>query len=179
MSLESREKKSRDGQKPQILNYIRIHPGSSFKTIQSVFNIPESTLRYYVKDLEKKGQIRSKSNKRIYYPMEQQKENTLTDIQNQLIYHIKKQPNMNQKELIKITKLNRSTVSTNIKILVEKELIKLEKIGKEIRHKYIYPKDLEKEKLLRLITKFLTGKIDEETYWDMRRRYNGEDGSIN
>ena len=47
------------------------------------------------------------------------------------------------------------------------------RIGNEIHHFYIYPEELEKIKILRLITKLVQDKIDEETYWDLRRNFIG------
>ena len=169
MNSESQSIKSGGDIKSQILNYIRIHPGESFVTIRTIFNVPDSTLRYYIRDLEKKGQIKSDIQRRIYYPVEHKEHSSLTEIQYRIINSIKKQPGITQKELSKKTRLNRNTIRNNINLLIEKEIISIEKIGKEIQHFYIYPEQLEKEKTLRLITKLLLGKIDEETYWELRR----------
>jgi predicted transcriptional regulator len=169
MNSESKSQKSGEVLKSQILNYIRVHPGESFVTIRAIFNIPDSTLRYHIRDLEKKGQIKSDIQKRIYFPIEQKAQSSLSDIQNKIIYKIKRQPGITQKELAKSTKLNRATIRYNINILLEKEIVSIEKIGKKIQHFYVYPEQLQKEKILRLITKLLLGKIDEETYWELRR----------
>ena len=65
--------------------------------------------------------------------------------------------------------MNRLTIRNNINFLEEKEIISQVKIGKEVHHFYVYPEELEEKKILRLITKFLLDKIDEETYWDLKR----------
>ncbi len=154
--------------KPIIANYIKAHPGSSFKTIKTIFDLSDSTLRYHLRYLEKKGQIKSDPKKRVYYPMEPKDEETFTKIQNKLIYKVKNNPGITQKELVEKTNINRMTIRNNMNHLVEEEILSIKKEGKEIHHYYIYPEDLEKIKTKRMITKFLLGIIDEETYWDLR-----------
>lgn len=168
MSSKFGQRSSKNDLRPKIANYIKVHPGSSFKTIKTIFDLPDSTLRYHLRYLEKTGQIKSDPNKRIYYPIESKGEKTLIETQQKLMYTVKKNPGITQKELSAKTKMNRLTIRNNINFLVEKEMLSIVKIGKEIHHFYIYPKELEKRKMLRLITKFLLDKIDEETYWDLR-----------
>lgn len=169
MNLKSKSKSSDDNLKPKIAKYIQMHPDSSFNEINAIFDLPESTLRYYLRDLEKKGQIFSDSRRRVYYPTEHQRETSISDTQRSLINTIKKYPGITQKELAAKTKLNRLTVKKNIRLLVEKEMLTITRIGNEIHHFYIYPEELEKIKTMRLITKLVLDKIDEETYWDLRR----------
>jgi predicted transcriptional regulator len=154
--------------RPKIANYIRIHPGTSFKTIKTIFELSDSTLRYHLRYLEKKGKIRTNGNKRVYYPVEYHLESDLNKTQLKLINTIKKHPGITQKELSKKAKINRLTIRNNINLLVLKEIISLKKEGKEIHHYYIHPGELENIKTKKIITKFLLGMIDEETYWDLR-----------
>jgi len=173
MNLKAKSEKSSNDLRPKIANYIQIHPGSSFSDIQTIFDLPESTLRYYIKYLEKKGQIFSDSKKRIYYPTDHKGKKSLSNTQMLLINSIKKHPGITQKELAAETKINRLTIRKNINLLVEKERVTITRIGNEIHHFYIYPEELEKIKTLRLITKLVQDKIDEETYWDLRRNSIG------
>jgi predicted transcriptional regulator len=85
-----------------------------------------------------------------------------------LINYIKKHPGITQKELAAKTKVNRLTIRKNIKLLIEEEKVTITRIGNEIHHFFIYPEDLEKIKTLRLITKLVQDKIDEDTYWELR-----------
>ena len=168
MSAKSRDEKSSNDLRPRIANYIMIHPGSSFNDIQTIFDLPESTLRYYLRYLEKKGRIYSDSKKRIYYPTEHKENTAISKTQMILINYIKKHPGITQKELVAKTKINRSTVRKNIKLLIEDEKVTTTRIGNEIHHFFIYPEDLERIKTLRLITKLVQDKIDEDTYWELR-----------
>ena len=166
-----RERSKNNGVRPKIVNYIQIHPGTSFNTIKTIFDLSDSTLRYHLRYLEKKGKIKSDDNKRIYYPTEHQVQTNLSKTQQQLIYTIKNHPGITQKVLATRTKINRLTIRNNINLLVEKEMLSVIKIGREIHHFYIYPEELERIKTMRLITKFLLDKIDEETYWDLRHEF--------
>jgi predicted transcriptional regulator len=170
MNVKSKNEKSNNDLRPKIASYILIHPGSSFGDIQTIFDLPESTLRYYLRFLEKKGKIYSDSKKRIYYPTEHKEKKNISKTQLLLINSIKKYPGITQKELAAKTKINRSTIRKNIKLLVENEKVTITRIGNEIHHFFIYPEDLEKIKALRLITKLVEGKIDEETYWELRSK---------
>lgn len=171
--MNSRFNKSKNEIRPKIINYIRIHPGTSFKTIKTIFNLSDSTLRYHLRYLKKKGQIKSDDDKRIYYPIGYLERINLSSTQQHLINTIKKHPGITQKEIAGKTKINRLTVRKNINFLIEKEMLSIIRIGKEIHHFYIYPEELERIKTLRLITKFLLDKIDEETYWHLRHELAG------
>ncbi|UCF07468.1 MAG: winged helix-turn-helix transcriptional regulator [Thermoplasmata archaeon] len=171
MNPKSSENKSKNDLRPKIANYIRMHPGSSFSTIKTIFALSDGTLRYHLKHLEKEGQIKSDDKKRIYYPTGHPHESDLSKVQQKLIHAIKKHPGITQKELAAKTKINRLTVRNNINVLIESEMLSTIRMGKEIHHFYIYPEDLEKTKMLRLISRFLLDKIDEETYWELRQEY--------
>jgi predicted transcriptional regulator len=174
MSLKSKKGKSSNDLRPKIASYIQLHPGSSFGDIQEIFNLPESTLRYYIRYLEKKGQIFSDSKKRIYYPTEHKGDKGISNTQRILINIIKKNPGITQKELAVKTNKNRLTIRKHTNLLVKNELVTTTRIGNAIHHFYIYPEELDKIKALRLITKLVQGKIDEDTYWDLRREYFGK-----
>jgi DNA-binding MarR family transcriptional regulator len=152
----------------KITSYIRMHPGTSFKTIKTIFNLSDGTLRYHLRYLEKKDKIRSEDNRRIYFPTGFIEKKDLSRTQQLLITTIKNNPGITQKELAFRTKTNRLTVRYNTKSLIDKELLSVIKMGKEIHHFFVSPEELEKTKMMRLITKFLLDKIDEETYWDLR-----------
>lgn len=171
MSPKFKSDQSNNGIKPKIANYIRLHPGTSFKSIQTIFDLSDSTLRYNLKYLERKGQIKSDIHRRIYYPIERERESNLSGTQQKLIYNIICYPGITQKDLAIKTKINRLTIRKNIKSLIEKQVIYINKIGKEIHHFYLNPEEFEKQEMLKVITKFLLRQIDEETYWDLREKY--------
>jgi predicted transcriptional regulator len=159
---------SKDDTRMKIVNYIRMHPGTSFKTIKTIFNLSDGSLRYHLRYLEKEESIRSDENKRVYFPRGFVEKGDLSRTQQLLLATVKNNPGITQKELAVRTRTNRLTVRNNTKYLIGKELLSVVRIGKEIHHFFVTPEELEKTKMMRLITKFLLDKIDEETYWDLR-----------
>jgi predicted transcriptional regulator len=168
MNPKLSRKRSNNGFRPKIVNYIQVHPGASFKTIKMIFDMNEGTLRYHLKYLEKNGQIKSDPKKRIYYPIGYAKESTLSKTQQKLIFTIRRNPGITQKKLSAKTNLNRITIRKNINLLIQKESVYVRETGKRLHHYYIYPEELKKIKMMKLINKLLLHKIDEETYWDQR-----------
>lgn len=166
--MGSKDSENKDDIRPKIEKYIRMHPGTSFKAIKTLFDLSDGTLRYHLRYLQKQGKIRTNGSKRIYYPTDSKDEKTFSKTQQKLIYSIKQNPGITQKGLAVKTRINRLTIRNNINHLIEREVIFTNKIGKEIHHYYIYPEELEKIKTKRMITKFLLGMIDEETYWELR-----------
>lgn len=172
MNSKFSHKKSNNGFRPKIVKYLQIHPGASFKTIKTIFDLNDGTLRYYLKYLEKHGQIKSDPKKRIYYPIGYGKASILSKTQQKIIFTIKRNPGITQKKLSAETKLNRTTIRKNINMLIQTDRIYVREIGKRLHHYYLYPEELKKIKMMKLITKLLLHKIDEETYWDFRHEIN-------
>ncbi|UCD93100.1 MAG: winged helix-turn-helix transcriptional regulator [Methanobacteriota archaeon] len=168
MSSKSGTKKPPNGVRPRIANYIQMHPGTSFKTIKTIFGLADGTLRYHLGYLEKKGKIRSDPDRRVYYPTRHREERSLSKTQQRLIHTIRRHPGITQKELSVRAKMSRVAVRKNLTPLVEKEMLSIVRAGRETHHFYVDPEDLERTKALRLVTKFLLDVIDEETYWDLR-----------
>lgn len=165
------DKPRNDNVRPKIANYIQMHPGSSFSDIKSIFKLTDSTLRYHLRYLEKECQIKCDSKKRIYYPMENQVKGDLSENQRLIMNTIRKHPGITQKELASRSNLTRLTIRNNIKILIKKEMLSTVKRGKKVHYFIISPEELEEAKMMRLISKFLHDKIDEETYWNLRREF--------
>ncbi len=171
MSSKSGHRKSKFDLRSKIVKYIQIHPGTSFKTIKTIFDMTDSTLRYHLGYLEKNGRIRSDPDKRVYYPTSHKGERTLSKTQRRLVHVVKSYPGITQKDLSTRTKISRLAVRKNITPLVEKEILSTVRVGRETHHFYISPQELERTKAMRLVTKFLLDMIDEETYWNLRRSF--------
>ena len=162
-------KGSRSGIRSSIADYIRLHPGASFNNIRTIFELADGTLRYHLRYLEKRGQIETKPFKRSYFPTAALRERELSRTQQQLVHLIKEHPGMTQKELAWRTGSNRFTVRGNVAALVARELVTRIRLGREVHHFYRDPDELRRTRLLRLAALFLLDKIDEETYWEIRR----------
>jgi len=169
MSRRVSRKESKEDIRARIANYIHLHPGASFNNIAAIFGLADSTLRYHLTYMEKKGHIRSRPDKRIYFPAAGFSDGGLSRTQQQLIRLIKEQSGVTQKELVRRTRMNRFTVRGGVRALVEKEVVTTVKIGRSIHHFYVDPDELRRRKMIRLAALFLLDKIDEKTYWELRQ----------
>ena len=116
-----------------IYNHIEAHPGVSFLVLKSVLKMNDSTLRYHLNYLEKSKKISlgAENGRRYYFPQSGSRhvirkadDSTvftsyeLSGAQERIISTIKLNPKINQKELVKLTRINRITLSKNLKKLI-------------------------------------------------------------
>jgi predicted transcriptional regulator len=168
-----------------IYNHITAHPGVSFSVLKKVFNLNDSTLRYHLNYLEKNEKISLglESGTRQYYPymennhvtLDQEESNgemipELSDIQERIIEVIKKYPKINQKELGHKTRINRITLSRNLKTLINLCIVRKMPNGNKVIYEYIAFSKLRYEILKRLLIKLINNEIDEGTFLKLKRK---------
>lgn len=148
----------------RILNYIQLHPRTSRTDIKKVLGTSESTLRYHLRVLEKNGLIRCKfeDSKELIYPTTEAGRKDIGIIQDRIIYLIKQNKGISQKDLIIKTRLDRAIVCKQIKKLVKNQIIATEKKGREVYHYYRPLKDIRE-----IVKKYALGIIDEDAYWEL------------
>lgn len=160
------------------------HPGISFIILKSVLKLNDSTLRYHLNYLEKSRKISfglEKGN-RYYYPhlgeehVIQKAEGSdtlsgyeLTSNQKKIISMIKRYPKINQKELVKMTGINRITLNKNVKKLMGLCLVRKIPNGNKVQYEYLENKQLRYEILKHLIKKLLNNEIDENTFLKLKK----------
>ena len=167
-----------------IYDHIMAHPGVSFIILKSVFKLNDSTLRYHLNYLERSEKISFGIEKgsRYYYPhlggrhIIQKAEGTntltayeLTITQEKIISTIKRYPKINQKELVKLTRINRITLSNNLKKLMSLCLIRKVPNGNKVQYEYLENKQLRYEILKHLIKRLLSNELDEDTFLKLKR----------
>ena len=173
-----------------IFNHIIKYPGVSFNTLKDIYELTDSSLRYHVYYLEKNDKISSGLEKgvRCYYPhpasvrtppkpaapVESQK---LTPEQEQLLNIIIQFPGINQKELIKRSRINRFKVMRNINTLKSSDLIKNTRFQNTVCYEYIPDVEMKYKIMKGLMVKFLKDEIDEGTFIKLKRRL-GMDSKI-
>jgi predicted transcriptional regulator len=159
-----------------IYNYISSHPGASFGEIKKVFEINKSTLKYHLHYLEKSKKIYSKreGRRRCYYncksneyersPLTELDPSTLPESQLRILDIIKENPGITNEELLVRTRLNPTKLNYNIHRLGELNFIWMVENDGQIGYEYITGRKFRQRMLNRLLMKFISKEIDEETF---------------
>ncbi len=165
-----------------IYNYISSHPGASFGTIRNFLDMNDSTLKYHLIYLERNNKVISKregrhrcyfcnnGSKLNYRPYLSSQLNSLTRNQQQILKIIRNKPGISKNELIKITNLNRKTLSYNLNKLIERNIIWKVKSAGEIGYEYITKEKLRNEIYNRLLLKLLSDEIDEDKFLKIKKK---------
>jgi predicted transcriptional regulator len=166
-----------------IYNHITHYPGVAFSVLRDIFALPEGTLRYHLKYLERAESICSEleGGNRCYYPEKtetlmlnlvegQGASHKLTEIQKRILMIIKQNPGINQAELIKRTKLNRFTVNYNMKKFISLGLVRKFDDGGRVFYEYITDSVMRHEIMKSLIIKLLNNEIDEKMFNELKEK---------
>jgi predicted transcriptional regulator len=166
-----------------ILNLIINYPGVSYSKLKDIFELTDSNLRYHLNYLEKNGRISQGSDDRIknYYPhpsnvktlnipdgiIESYK---LSQEQRRLINIIKENPGIHQKKLIKTSGIKQTTAIRILNSLQDMNLIKNNKIQKNVCYEYVPDVEMRFTLIKGLIIKLLRREIDEDTFLRMKKK---------
>jgi predicted transcriptional regulator len=165
-----------------LYHHILAYPGVSLPVLKRVFGIPEGTLRYHLRHLEKGDRIRSqlRKGKRCFYPSggseleislgERVPGLSLSRSQERILFAINRKPGIGQKDLSRAIDMNRFTLAYNIKHLMEAGLIMRWRDGKETRYRYLTKEELDLEIIRRASIDLLRGRISESTFRSLRRK---------
>lgn len=166
-----------------IFRLIVNYPGVSFNKISDIFEITDSNLRYHLNYLEKNDKISSvvESGNRCYYPnpssvkllyngQENLESYKLTTEQEHLLKIIKDYPKINQKDLIKRSRMKHATAIRNLNSLKNLSLIKNRKMNKNVNYEYVPDVEMKFIMIKGLIIKFLKKEIDEQTFLRLKRK---------
>lgn len=158
-----------------IYKHIMNYPGVRFTVLKDIFGIPEGTLRYHLRYLERREQVRStmEEGRRCYYSTDVsqkdvfisgQAQRKLSPAQDKIFKAIRNSPGISQKELCSATGLNRFTLMYNIKKLIYRGIVRRYQTGKTVHYEYISSSRLNHEILRRATVDLLNGRIDEDTF---------------
>lgn len=168
-----------------IHKHIMNYPGVRFTVLKDIFGIPEGTLRYHLRYLERRKQIRStmEDGRRCYYSVDMGRKDDvagsygrpkLSSTQEKIFKEIRKKPGISQKELCSATGLNRFTMMYNVKKLISLGIVRRYQTGKRVHYEYISSSMLNREILRRAAVDLLNGKIDEDTFERIISRLEGD-----
>jgi predicted transcriptional regulator len=165
----------------RIYNHILTHPGISYTTLKNILDLPDGTLRYHIEYLEKAQRILPdiENGKRCYYPFQNEFVDTqilddrpqfhrFTEIQQNILSAIKRQPGITQKELQRRTNLGRFTIRYNIKKFIDMGYIRSTNSEKYVRYEYMTDELLRHEVLIRLTMKLINNEISEAEYLKLK-----------
>lgn len=170
-----------------IYNYVSDNPGVTFSRLRKLLDLNTSTLRYHLDQLERAGRIVSRvvGKKRCLYssdaadavvsPKRDVVISNLNKNQKHLFKVIEKNPGMNQKELARLTRIERRLVSYSLKVLEEKELVMVEVADGVKTYEVFSEEKLKAQRYRELMVMLLEGEITEDEF---NRLFEGvEDGS--
>ncbi|MGA1873479.1 MAG: winged helix-turn-helix transcriptional regulator [Thermoplasmatota archaeon] len=165
-----------------IYRHIFNYPGVQFTVLKEIFGIPEGTLRYHLRYLERKERVRSSlvNGRRCYYTTDTNVVEgrgpphgspPLTDVQEKILKIVRRSSGITQKELCSETSLNRFTLMYNLKKLMSGGYVRRYNVGREVHYEYISRERLEREVLRRAAIDLLKGRIDEDTFEGIASRF--------
>jgi len=124
----------------QIYGYIKTNPGAYYNQILRKVGVKNGTLSYHLGVLEKTQLIQSRREGlkyRAFYPtgmmFPKEERFRLTELQIQIIAHIKGRPGLTQKEISRMLGQKPQTINYNIKVLAQANLIRVTKKGRKTR----------------------------------------------
>jgi predicted transcriptional regulator len=166
-----------------VFNHIVKYPGVSFNTLKDIYELTDNSLRYHLYYLERNDKISSglEEGHRCYYPhpasVSISRSTTaavesarLTGEQEHLLNIIMRNPGINQKELIRRSRLNRFKVMREVNNLKSKDLVKNTRVHNTVCYEYIPDVEMKYRMLKGLMVKFLKNEIDEVTFLKLKRR---------
>ena len=170
-----------------LYHHILAYPGVSLPILKKVFGIPEGTLRYHLRQLEKGKKVSSRlrKGKRCFFPAEgsdleaslrdRAPDLSLSRSQERILFTINRRPGIDQKDLARTLRINRFTLAYNINRLMEAGLMMRWRDGREIRYRYLTRRELDHEILRRASIDLLRGRISERTFKMIRRNIDPDE----
>jgi predicted transcriptional regulator len=128
----------------RIYEYIREHPGENYNTIKRDLELKNGSLAYHLKTLESRGFIKSTRDGmyKRFYPKDMKiptkPKLRLSPVQQNILDIIRVNPRISQKDMAEALRISRQVVSYHVNLMVESEVLRVEKDGKILRY---FPQD--------------------------------------
>lgn len=121
--------------KGSVLGFILGNPGENYSSIKKILNLPNGTLTYYLRILEKEGMIKSERDGFLkrFYPigLKTMKDVLeLTKIQKDIYDKIRENPGISQKDVSSNLNISKQNLNYHIQLMVKSRIINVERFGK-------------------------------------------------
>jgi len=166
----------------RVYRHICEFPGVSFPKLKDLLDMNEGTLRYHLHYLERSGMIRagSENGLTLYFSSERipfkddikgrvPSGTDLTEGQLRLLSTVKRSGGMSQKAICSQLGMNRFTLRYNMRTLMDLELVRVVKRGRNMTYHFIREGDLDRMVLKRAAYDLLHGRISEEEFLRIKR----------
>jgi predicted transcriptional regulator len=140
--LYSKQRKKRDMEfgyiKGSVRGYVLGNPGETYNSIRRVLDLPNGTLAYHLKDLEREGIVKAERDGTLkrFYPAEGRVTADvleLSDIQNDIYNTIMDNPGISQKDIQANLGISQQRLNYQIQQMADAMLIRVERDGKKTR----------------------------------------------
>jgi hypothetical protein len=138
-TLKKRKKSYQDGYiRGSVRGYILGNPGETYNTIKRVLELPNGTLAYHLKFLEKEGEVKTERDGiyKRFYPVEgriSEEVLELSKIQKKIVNLVKKLPGLTQREISKRLGEPAQKINYHVSMMVDARLIKLKREGNKTK----------------------------------------------
>ncbi|MCK5562378.1 MAG: right-handed parallel beta-helix repeat-containing protein, partial [Thermoplasmata archaeon] len=138
-TLKKRKKNYQDGYiRGSVRGYILGNPGENYNTIKRVLELPNGTLAYHLKFLEREGEVRAERDGiyKRFYPVEGRITKEVFDfskLQKNIYELIIRIPGLSQKEISKRLKEPAQKINYHVKMMVDARVLKMERVGNKTK----------------------------------------------
>lgn len=138
-TLKKRKKNYQDGYiRGSVRGYILGNPGETYNTIKRVLELPNGTLAYHLKFLEREGEVKAERDGiyKRFYPIEGRITKEVFDfskLQKKIYELIMRIPGLSQKEISKRLKEPAQKINYHVKMMVDARVLKLERDGNKTK----------------------------------------------
>jgi parallel beta-helix repeat protein len=138
-TLKKRKKSYQDGYiRGSVRGYIIGNPGETYNTIKRVLELPNGTLAYHLKFLEREGEVKSERDGvyKRFYPVEgriSEEVLELSKIQKKIVDLVKKLPGLTQREISKRLGEPAQKINYHVSMMVKARLLRLKRVGNKTK----------------------------------------------
>ena len=127
----------------RIYQYIEMNPGEHYSQIKRDLSLPNGSLVYHLRVLEKASKIKSRPDGRFkrFYTLDTRipvpNGGVLSEVQKRIVDAVKDVPGVTQKEIAALLGVHQSSINYQIGRLEERGLIRSERKGRKVHYHYV------------------------------------------